>query len=85
MESKIDAEVRRFIDEGYNKAKQIITENVDDLHKIAKALLEYELLSGDEIKALLRGEPIIRDDYADQKPAAPRPSVPSGGGAMQEV
>lgn len=80
MENRIDAEVRRFIDEGYDKAKKIITENIDDLHTIAQALLEYELLSGDEIKALLRGEPIIRDDPDDSKPAAPvRPSVPRGG------
>jgi len=83
MSNKIDAEVRRFIDEGYEKAKKILTENIDDLHIIAKALLEYELLSGDEIKALLRGEPIIRDDYnddEDDKP--PRASVPSGGGSV---
>ncbi len=79
----IEDEVQRFIDEGYKKAKKVITENIDDLHIIAKALLEYELLSGDEIKALLRGEPIIRDDYnddEDDKP--PRASVPSGGGSV---
>lgn len=86
MENKIDAEVRRFIDEGYNRAKQVITENIDDLHKIAKALLEYELLSGDEIKALLRGEAIIREDYnAQETSTSVRPSVPRGGGAMQET
>jgi len=79
----IEAEVQRFIDDGYKKAMKVITENIDDLHIIAKALLEYELLSGDEIKALLRGEPIIRDDYnddEDDKP--PRASVPSGGGSV---
>tara|TARA_R110001592_G_scaffold20926_20_gene84804 strand:- start:26850 stop:28754 length:1905 start_codon:yes stop_codon:yes gene_type:complete len=83
MENKIDSEVRRFIDEGYNKAMKVITENIDDLHIIAKALLEYELLSGDEIKALLRGEAIIRDHSDDDtanKP--PRSSVPSGGGSV---
>lgn len=84
-EAEIDLEVKRFIDEGYNKAKQIITENIDDLHKIAKALLEYELLSGDEIKAILRGEPIIREDFTDKTPSAPRPSVPSGGGLPQQA
>ena len=79
----IEDEVQRFIDDGYKKAMKVITENIDDLHIIAKALLEYELLSGDEIKALLRGEPIIRDDYnddEDDKP--PRASVPSGGGSV---
>ena len=84
MENKIDAEVRRFIDEGYQKAMKVITEHIDDLHTIAKALLEYELLSGDEIKALLRGEPIIRDDSDDgsASSAPPRSSVPRGGGSV---
>ncbi|MGN7439176.1 MAG: ATP-dependent zinc metalloprotease FtsH [Alcanivorax sp.] len=83
MSNKIDDEVRRFIDEGYDKAMKIITENIDDLHTIAKALLEYELLSGDEIKALLRGEPIIRDDPDDdEKDNPPRASVPRGGGSV---
>ncbi len=74
----IEAEVRRFVDEGYAAAKKIISENMDDLHIIAKALLEYELLSGDEIKALLRGEPIIRNTE-DENEASPakRSSVPS--------
>jgi len=81
MSNKIDTEVRRFIDEGYEKAMKVITENIDDLHTIAKALLEYELLSGDEIKALLRGEAIIRNEPDDDVPSAPlRPSVPRGGG-----
>ncbi len=79
--NEIEEEVRRLIDEGYQRAKEIITNNIDDLHTIAKALLEYELLSGDELKGLLRGEPIIRDDpelYDDVE--KPRYSVPRGGG-----
>lgn len=79
--SLVDAEVRRIVDEGYNKAKQILTENMEDLHKLAKALLEYELLSGDEIKDLLAGKPIIRDTDDDEpKDTKPKSSVPSGGG-----
>lgn len=80
---EIEEEVRRFVDEGYKKAKKVLTTHIDDLHKIAKALLEYELLSGDEIKALLRGEPIIREDKDDAPTdTPPRPSVPSGGGVI---
>lgn len=78
----IEDEVRAFIDEGYNRAKKIITDNIDDLHVIARALLEYELLSGDEIKGLLRGEAIIRDDPlapGGGKRGGSRSSVPSGG------
>jgi len=50
---KVDAEVKKIIDRGYQKAKKIITEKLDDLHKLAKALLIYETLSGDEIKDLI--------------------------------
>jgi cell division protease FtsH len=50
---KIDKEIRKLVDEGYNKAKQILTDKVDDLHKIAKALMTYETLTGDEISDLL--------------------------------
>ena len=50
---KIDAEVRKIVDAGYNRAKKILTEKIDDLHKISKALLEYETLNGDEIRDLI--------------------------------
>ena len=69
------------MDEGYEKAKKVLSENMDDLHIVAKALLEYELLSGDEIKALLRGEAIIRHDESEAVASSPRPSVPRGGGS----
>ncbi len=79
--SKIETEVRRLVDEGYEKAKSILTEHLSDLHKLAKALLEYEMLSGDEIKALLRGEDIVRDTGDDDdKGVKPKSSVPSTGG-----
>jgi len=50
---KVDEEVKVIIDSGYQKAKKIITEKLDDLHKLAKALLDYETLSGEEIKDLI--------------------------------
>jgi cell division protease FtsH len=79
--SHIEKEVRRLIDEGYMKAKKILTDNIKDLHTLAKALLEYELLSGEEIKALLRGEPIIRGESGDGDAGAkPKSSVPSSVG-----
>jgi len=73
----VDSEVRRIVDEAYERAKKILTDNLDDLHKLSKALLEYELLSGDEIKALLRGEPIIRGGDDDTPSGAPQSSVPA--------
>jgi cell division protease FtsH len=83
--SHIEREVRRLIDEGYQKAKKILTEKNDDLHKLAQALLEYESLSGDEIKDLLAGKPIIREDRAEADDDKPRASVPSSSGAPQEA
>ena len=50
---KVDMEVKKIVDKGYASAKQILEEKVDDLHKIAKALLIYETLSGDEIRDLI--------------------------------
>jgi len=51
----LDAEVRKIIDNGYNTAKKILTENRHELETLGAALLEYETLSGDEIKELLAG------------------------------
>ena len=50
---KIDAEVKKIVDKGYERAKQVLTDKIDDLHKLAKALLIYETLSGDEIRDLI--------------------------------
>jgi len=50
---KVDAEIKKIVDAGYQKAKKILTEKIEDLHKIAKALLIYETLTGDEIKNLV--------------------------------
>ena len=75
----IDEEVRALIDQAENTARGIVRDHIDDLHKIANALLEYETLSGDEVKALLRGESIVRPE--DTPPpgapdAGPRSAVP---------
>lgn len=77
--SIVDEEIRRIVDSAYARATKTLTDKLADLHTLAKALLEYELLSGDEIKALLRGEPILRDTDDDLSDA-PRSSVPKGGG-----
>jgi cell division protease FtsH len=50
---KVDSEVKKIVDAGYQRAKKILTEKIDDLHKLAKALLIYETLSGEEIKNLI--------------------------------
>ena len=50
---RVDEEVKKIVDAGYQRAKKILTEKLDDLHKLAKALLIYETLSGEEIKDLI--------------------------------
>lgn len=82
----VDAEVKMIVEEGYNKAKEILTTYIDQLHGLAKALLEYETLNGDEIRGLLRGEPIIRVDDSDHhEDSKPKSSVPKTGGFGGEL
>ena len=50
---KVDNEIRKFVDKGYEKARKILTEKIEDLHKLAKALLTYETLTGTEIEDLI--------------------------------
>ncbi len=80
----IDAEVKAIVEGGHNKAKQILNEHLEQLHTLAKGLLEYETLSGDEIKALLGGKPPTRFTDSNQPPKSPiksaLPSSRKGGG-----
>ena len=75
---KIDAEIRRLVEAGYAEATKILTEKRADLETLAKGLLEFETLSGDEIKDLLAGKRPVRESVIE--PATPRSSaVPSAG------
>jgi cell division protease FtsH len=77
---KIDAEVRRLVEAGLADATKIITEKRDQLEILAKGLLEYETLTGDEIMALFQGRPPVRDAGDPTPPPPPRPSpVPTTG------
>jgi len=72
----IDAEVKRLTRGGYDEAKRILTERMEDLHTLAKAMLEYETLSGEEITNVLKGVPPQREDLDTQKPLLPSAAVP---------
>ena len=75
---KIDKEIRRFVEEGYREATRILTEKRDDLETLAKGLLEFETLSGDEITDLLAGKKPNRESVLE--PTGPRTSaVPPAG------
>jgi cell division protease FtsH len=65
----IDQEIRRIVDAGYGRAKNVLTEQESQLHLLANALLEYETLSGDEIKTLLEKGEITREDGTTIKPS----------------
>jgi cell division protease FtsH len=75
---KIDSEVRRLVETGYKDATRILTEKRADLEALAKGLLEFETLTGDEITDLLGGKKPNRESVLE--PAAPRTSaVPPAG------
>jgi cell division protease FtsH len=71
----IDEETKRIVTEAIARARKILTEKRDDLEKLARALLEYETLTGDEISDLLAGRPIKRSKDAGKKTL--KSSIPS--------
>ena len=80
----IDEEVRRLIDEAEKTARVILTKDRKELEIIAKALLEYETLTGDEVNALLRGESIIRPEDEPPGESGHKSSVPSAGKSKKD-
>ncbi len=81
---KIDAEVKRLVDESHAVARKILTKKNKDLVALASGLLEYETLTGEEIKNLLKGIPPKRDDGSQGgKPEKAHSAVPRAGGAKR--
>ncbi len=78
----IDEEIKRLVEEGLQRATDILKEQEDKLHLLAQSLLEYETLSGEEIDTLMNGGTIDRPD-APSGPATPRPAqgsaIPKAG------
>jgi cell division protease FtsH len=73
---KIDREVRRLVQGGLDEARRILTERIEDLHTLAKALLEYETLTGEEIQNVIKGVKPNRDEPEQRPSTPPRVSVP---------
>lgn len=84
--SEIDAEIREMLDEAYEAARVMLSEHIDKLHTVAKALMEREKLSGEEFRILMEGgtlPPLDKDDAPradaekaeDEKSSAPRRRV----------
>jgi cell division protease FtsH len=76
---QIDGEIKSLISRAYDKARRILSENVEELHRLATGLLEYETLSGDELRTVLRGEKVIRTVVDEPAPENRRASVPTAG------
>jgi cell division protease FtsH len=75
---KIDSEIRRLVEDGYQEANHILTEKRNELETLARGLLEFETLTGDEIKELLGGKRPMRESVIE--PTTPRGSaVPTAG------
>ncbi|MCH8616374.1 ATP-dependent zinc metalloprotease FtsH [Sphingomonas sp. SM33] len=74
----IDKEIRRIVEQGYDRAKHLLEENREQLETLAKALLEYETLSGDEITQLMAGGAIDR--------GGPKgPAIPAAGSSIPKA
>ena len=91
---EIDKEVRDIVERAYNKALELLRENIDKLHLLAKTLLEREVLDGDQMDRLLKGEeldPITEppkdDDEAktEEKPVAEEPEPKQGEGPFDAL
>jgi cell division protease FtsH len=77
----IDSEVRAIVTAGYDRAKQLLTEHIDQLHAIAGALLEYETLTGDEIRKVMDGGTIDRSTTTTpvSRPSSSASAIPKAG------
>ncbi len=73
----IDEKVKELIDQGYETAKRVLTEHQEEWENLAQGLLEYETLTGAEIKKVMAGEPLNRgsDEDDDTPPAGNAPSL----------
>jgi cell division protease FtsH len=90
----IEQEVKDLIEEGYQTARRVLLEKEEEFERLAKGLLEYETLTGDEIKKVIAGVPLGEDDDAASPPSGSLPSVtaipktkpaaPKGGGTAPE-
>jgi cell division protease FtsH len=79
---KVDMEVRRIIDMQYALARQLIEENADKMHTMAKALLEWETIDKEQIDDIMEGkEPRPPKDWTPKAPS----SGPDGGGSPPPV
>jgi cell division protease FtsH len=76
---KIDAEIRKLVEDGHALATRILKERQKDLEALAKGLLEFETLTGEEIRDLIKGKRPNRDASTPAPSSEPQSSVPTTG------
>jgi cell division protease FtsH len=81
----IDKEVRRLVEQGLADARRILTEKREQLETLAKGLLEYETLTGEEIRDLMDGKPPVRDVGEPITPTRGSPVPTAGRGRPRET
>ena len=74
----IDSEIRKLIDQAENHARKILKKNLKHLHNLAKALLEFETLSGDEVNELIKKGKLKSKNSSSSKPNGKKTSIPVG-------
>jgi cell division protease FtsH len=88
---EIDKEVRRIIDESLGRARELLEEHREDIQQVAEALLQYEVLSAEDVDHVLKGEELAREPSgkaakageAPPAPASAKSSPPKGGPAPE--
>ena len=75
--AQVDAEVKKIVIGAHRDATKLLTERRDELERVAQALIEYETLTGEEIKQIARGEKIERPDPSTLAPKPVRSKLPS--------
>ncbi|GFE65390.1 ATP-dependent zinc metalloprotease FtsH [Litoreibacter roseus] len=72
----IEQEVKRMIDEAYETARGVLLDKSEEFERLAQGLLEYETLTGDDIKKVIKGDPLGKDDDdEDEQDQGSAPSV----------
>ncbi len=83
----VDEEIKSLVDEIYAHAEKTLKDNIGQLHTLAKALLEYETLSGDEIGAVLRGDKLDKDRllHSDRAAGSRKSTIPGAATATPDT
>ena len=65
--ARVDKDIRRILEEQYDRAKTVLTEHRDAMERIVKALIEYEHIDGDDFEKLFKGEDVELETFSDRR------------------